>query len=128
MKGVLLIVEDTPQVAANLEIALEGLAEFRIVIAGSGAEALLVLEDGGQVAAMITDLEMPRMGGLELIGRVRADPRFAYLPVIAASGSADEEAAGKALAAGADAFFPKPYSPAELRVRLEQLLHEKKNS
>ncbi|MBM3815026.1 MAG: response regulator [Acidimicrobiia bacterium] len=115
MRGLVLIVEDSEQVAANLEIALEG---WQVAVTGSAEEALEVLRQG-EVRAVITDLDLPRMDGAELIRRLRRER--GDVPVIVTSGRA--EASAEEL--GADAFFGKPYSPAKVREELERLLHEK---
>lgn len=126
MPRLVLIVEDSPQVAANLEIALGTVPEVEVRVTGSGVEALGVLdgEPHGHVAAVITDLEMPRMNGFELIEKLRANPKFAHTPIIVSSGSSDPESPGRAHALGADAYFSKPYSPLALRRKLEQLIRE----
>ena len=56
------------------------------------------------------------------LSQVRAEPRFARLPILLISGDSDPLLAESALAQGADAFFPKPYSPSAVRKKLEQLL------
>jgi CheY-like chemotaxis protein len=126
MPRLVLIVEDSPQVAANLEIALTAVPEVEVRVAGSGVEALGVLdrEPRENVAAVITDLEMPRMDGFELIERLRANPKFAHTPIIVSSGSPDPDSPERARTLGADAYFAKPYSPVALRRKLEQLIRE----
>jgi CheY-like chemotaxis protein len=110
--------------AANLEIALLSIRDIEVAVAGSGFEALRLLDASpAPVAAVITDLEMPHMDGYELIERLRADRRWARVPIIVSSGSCDPDAPVRARRLGADAFFVKPYSPAELKSRLEELLH-----
>jgi CheY-like chemotaxis protein len=121
MGRLVLIVDDSPQCATNLEIALLGLSSIQVVIASSGVEALKLLPSG--VAAIITDLEMPCMDGFELIERVRADSRYARLPIIVLSGNTDPGVAERVRRLGANAFFLKPYSPAVVRNKLEQLLN-----
>ncbi len=123
----ILIVEDSPQMATNLEIALASLGGAEVRVADSGDAALQLLEapDCGSLAAVVTDLEMPVVDGYELIARLRANPRFASLPIIVSSGSVDPDAPGRAINAGANAYFAKPYSPAELRLKLETLLNER---
>lgn len=125
----ILIVEDSPQMAENLEIALMSVDETAIQVAPSGVEALRLLElpDQPPLAAVVTDLEMPQMDGYELIERLRAEPRYSRLPIIVSSGSVDPEAPRRALRAGADAYFAKPYSPVELRQKLVTLLKERGN-
>jgi len=125
MTRTVLIVEDSPQMASNLEIALLGVADLEVRIANSGAEALGVLQDSTPVAAVITDLEMPKMDGYELIAWLRAEPRYSRTPIIVSSGSTDPESPSRAIGLGADAYFAKPYSPAELRRKLEGLLRDK---
>lgn len=127
MSRMILIVEDSPQMAENLEIALMSVDETTVQVAPSGVEALQLLDLPGQLplAAVVTDLEMPRMNGYELIERLRAEPRYSRLPIIVSSGSVDPEAPRRALHAGADAYFAKPYSPVELRQKLITLLKER---
>ena len=120
MRGFILIVEDTPQVAANLEIALMPLGEVRV--AGNAEDALREA-NRGEVAAVVTDLELPAMSGYEFVERLRADTRFTQTPVVVASGSTDPGARQRSMQAGANAYFAKPYSPAELRRELERLLN-----
>ncbi len=79
----------------------------------------------GDIGALVTDLNMPRMDGFELIERVRAQVRYARLPIIVVSGDADPRTPDRLARLGVDAFFSKPYSPAEVRRKLEQLLNAK---
>ena len=125
MARVVLIVDDSPQSATNLEIALGGLPGIEVAVAATGRDALALLGDPGRpVAAMLTDLEMPRMDGFELIERVRSDSRWRQLPIIVISGATDPGASDRALRLGANAYFTKPYSPGEVRNQLERLLNE----
>ncbi len=125
MPRIVLIVEDSPEAAATLEIALTRVPGVEIVVRADGAEALAYLggSAAGGVAALVTDLDMPGMNGFELIERVRSDPRFPLLPIVVISGATDPAAHGRALASGASAFFAKPYSPGEVRTLLERLVH-----
>ena len=71
---------------------------------------------------MVTDLNLPSMDGFELIERVRSDSRTARLPIVVISGDSDPRTPARIYGLGADAFFGKPYSPAQVRQKLEQLL------
>lgn len=115
-----LVVEDVADCSATLEVALQAIAPVRI--AASAEEALLVLA-GCLVAALITDVHLPLMDGFELVSRVRSQPHFANLPILMISGDVDPETPRRALRIGADAFFPKPYSPSAVRQKLEELIH-----
>jgi CheY-like chemotaxis protein len=72
---------------------------------------------------MITDLRMPGMDGFELIERVRANAAMAAIPIIVVSADSARETQDRVRRLGANAFFVKPYSPAAVRQRLEELLH-----
>ncbi len=118
-----LIVEDAETCATTLEVAFLDIPGVTIASVASGQEALRLLRDEKcSVGALVTDLHMPRMDGFELIERVRADGRHAALPIIVISGDTDPHTPERILRIGADAYFGKPYSPAQVRRKLEQLL------
>ena len=77
---------------------------------------------GCDVAAIVTDLEMPRMNGYELIEILSRTPKWALTPIIVSSGSVDPDAPARARRLGANAYFAKPYSPMMLRKTLTNLL------
>lgn len=122
MARLVLIVEDSEACAETLQIALELIPRVEIRILHSAAAALESLLQNHEIVAIVTDLHMPNSDGFELIRRVRAEPRLARLPVLMISGDSDPRLPARALEHGADAFFPKPYSPAAVRKKLEQLL------
>jgi CheY-like chemotaxis protein len=118
-----LIVEDSESCAETLQIALESIPGLETRIAHSPHAALAALRDSpGEIAAIVTDLHLPQSDGFDLIRQLRAEPRFARLPILLISGDTDPLLPERALAIGADAFFPKPYSPSAVRKKLEQLL------
>ena len=123
----ILIVEDSETCAETLQIALETMPGLKPMVLQSLSAALAALRsDEYNIAALVTDLHMPRCpgleGGFELIRRLRAEDRYASLPVLLISGDSDPQLPERALAHGANAFFSKPYSPAAVRRKLEQLL------
>jgi CheY-like chemotaxis protein len=124
MGQLVIIVEDSQLEAPALEIALASIPGVTVRHALTGRAALDILEsaDGQSVRAILTDLDMPKMSGFELIRHVRANPRLTRLPIIVLSGDADPKTPGRTLELGADAFFAKPYSPVAVRKKLEELL------
>lgn len=92
----------------------------RVRVASSGAEALACLQDE-LPDAVLFDLTMPGMGGIELCQRIRAMPFGQGLPLLVLSGWDDDAARAAALAAGADDFILKPFDRRELRARLDRL-------
>ena len=122
----ILVVEDSENSAAMLEIALSGIPGVTVMLARSAQEALRILKETGTAfEAMVTDLNMPLMDGFELIRRVRADCRLAGLPVVVVSADTDPGTPERIRQMGVDAYFPKPFSPAAVRRKLEQLLDGK---
>jgi len=119
----ILIVEDNDTCAETLQIALETMPGLTTLVLRSPDAALAALRnENNDVAALVTDLNMPRQNGFELIRLLRAEARYTHLPVLLISGDTDPYLPQHALARGADAFFSKPYSPAAVRRKLEQLL------
>ena len=119
-----LIVEDSDNSAATMEMALLGIPGLSILRAPSGLEALRILQQpGSEVQAIITDLNMPRMDGFELIRQVREDGRMQAVPIIVVSADTDPSTPERVAQMKVDAFFAKPFSPAQVRRKLEQLLH-----
>lgn len=116
-----LVVEDAESCASTLEIALLALPRLAVTRVRTAEEALERLSDA-PFTALITDLQLPLMDGFSLIELVRRQPRHARMPVVVISGDSDPCAPERALRVGADAFFPKPYSPAEVRSKLEELI------
>ncbi len=118
-----LIVEDTESCATTLEIALLAIPNINVRVAPTARQALEWLASSGcGVCALVTDLHLPAMDGFQLIERVRADSRNARLPIIVLSGDTDPRTPERIYRLGANAYFVKPYSPAQVRQKVEQLL------
>ncbi len=124
MSKLVLIIEDSEACAETLQIALELIPGVEVRSIHTPRAAIAILNERvGEVAAIVTDFNLDLPGdGLDLIRQLRAEPRFAWLPILLISGDSDPLLSARALAQGADAFFPKPYSPAAVRKKLEQLL------
>ena len=119
-----LIVEDSENSAATLEIALLAIPGLSVRLASSALEALRILTgEGASVEAIVTDLNMPRMDGFELIRRVRENRNLSQTPIVVVSADSDPATPERVARLGVNAFFSKPYSPAEVRRKLEQLLN-----
>ena len=122
MEKRVLIVDDSDCSAETLEAALLVLPDVRILRAASGQEAWARIQ-AEPVSAIITDLNMPRMDGFELIERVRATAATTAIPIVVVSADSAPGVQEKARRLGANVFFVKPYSPAAVREIVEDLLH-----
>ena len=121
--GVILIVDDEETSVAALDVACSAIPDTEVLLFHSAVEAVRALRDGSpSVRAVITDIRMPRMDGFELIAFLRADPRYARVPIVVVSADSDPATPERGYRLGANAYFSKPYSPSEVRRKLEQLL------
>ena len=117
-----LIVEDAEDCATTLEIALSAIRNLHVRHAHSAESALMTLENE-PVAVLITDVHLPSMDGFELLTSIRRHPIHSRVPILVISGDADPATPRRALNLGANAFFGKPYSPAAVRQKIEELIH-----
>jgi two-component system chemotaxis response regulator CheY len=118
-----LIVEDSENSASLLEIAFLQIPGLEVLLASSAVEALRILHGPGPlVRVIVTDLNMPRMDGFEFIRRIRDDRALASMPIIVVSADTDPATPSRIAKLGVSAFFPKPYSPAQVTRKLEQIL------
>jgi len=121
MTRTILIVEDTQPGRDILEIALMQLPGIAIHSVATAEEALACIASH-EITAMVTDLNLPRMDGFQLIEAVRARPHGSDMPIMVISGDSDPRTLERLVILGASAYFPKPYSPAQVRQRLEELI------
>ena len=119
----MLVIEDSSDCAETLQIALETLPDIEVrVCLNERALWPMVEANPDRLAAVITDLHIMRSDGFDLIRKLRADQRFARLPILLISGDSDPRVPSLALSSGANAWFSKPYSPSAVRRKLEELL------
>lgn len=109
------------------EVVAEILTTFGYPVrkAFNAAQALDVLESLTPIL-IILDIMMPDVDGLTLVRRFRADPRLSKIPVIMSSAKYLVEDRTEAINAGASAYLTKPFSAAELRSSIVELLGERK--
>jgi two-component system, response regulator len=113
-----LLVEDNP---TDAELTVRALREHgfanRIRLARDGAEALEFLFGCGEKSSPVSrprlillDLRLPKVNGLEVLERVRADPRTRHMPVVVLSSSGEDPDLESASNLGANAYVVKPVS------------------
>lgn len=119
----LLVVEDSHSMRAYLTTLLESydIGDFEIVEASSGFEALKVLPHH-DFSAILTDINMPDINGLELVSFLKSHPQYQRIPILVISTEATEEDRKRAEALGAEAYLIKPFEPQTLADKLSKLL------
>jgi diguanylate cyclase (GGDEF)-like protein len=112
-----LAVDDSTLYRKLVEHSLSG-ERYTVVFAKNGRAALDLFAEH-QPAVVITDWDMPDIGGLELCGRIRRDFRGIHSHVILLTGNTDKAQVIEGLAAGADDYLTKPFHSGELVARVE---------
>ncbi len=115
--ALILLVEDEPQMRRFLRVALEG-SGYRYLEAGTGQEGL-ALAVQHRPEAILLDLGLPDMDGLDLVARLR---EWSRIPVIVISARGQETDKVAALDAGADDYLTKPFGTRELLARVRVAL------
>jgi two-component system response regulator MprA len=115
----ILVVDDERAVRESLRRALE-LEGYEVELAANGEEALERLEAEPEPDAVILDVLMPVVDGLEVCARLRR--RGSRLPVLMLTARAEVESRVEGLDAGADDYLTKPFALEELLARLRALL------
>jgi CheY-like chemotaxis protein len=112
-----LVVEDERHIARFLEFVLRK-AGYDVAVANDGEEALEIVERF-QPDAMLLDLVMPKLSGLEVLRTLRADKKYAELIIAVLTARSFGEMSAEILTAGANLHCEKPIAPSTL---LRQLL------
>ena len=119
----LLIVDDSNSMRTVVKkiVGLTGLQTNQILEADNGLKALDVL-GGNWIDAVILDINMPEMNGLELLQRMSEEPLMKNIPVVMMTTDASEAHMKTAFELGAKGFIRKPFVPEELRRMLLEVL------
>ncbi|TMG25849.1 MAG: response regulator transcription factor [Chloroflexi bacterium] len=116
-RGPILVVDDDAKILRLVRVYLER-EGFRVIEAQDGRAALAAISLAAP-ALVILDVMLPEVDGLAVLRAVRRTDRTPII-ILSALGSTDERISG--LAAGADDYLPKPFSPAELVLRVKRVL------
>jgi two-component system chemotaxis response regulator CheY len=120
-----LVVEDSKAIRSMIRVALEEAGGFFVAEAGNGFEALKALPMQ-RLDLIITDINMPDINGLELIGYVKSNPAYSAIPLVIVSTEKTEEDKKKGLALGAAGYVVKPFKKEELMTAVMNVLEGKR--
>ncbi len=116
----ILVADDSTTVLAMVSSRLER-AGFDVVTATRGDEALALARQLRPRAALL-DVEMPGLDGMEVARSIRSDPELAKTLIVLLTARDRPEDVEAGMAAGADAYLTKPFSPQELEATMDRLL------
>ena len=119
----IMIVDDSPVMRAFIRkaVGLTGLDVGEYCEAENGEVALNSLTERW-VDLVLTDINMPRMNGQELVRRLKSDELLRTIPVIVVSTDASQNRVQQMLDLGAQGYLTKPFLPAALRDEVERVL------
>lgn len=95
---------------------------YDVDVCSNGLEVLRYLQSGNIPDVIISDLNTPEMGGLELLTQLKSSEFFKDIPVLILSADEQSEMRINCLDAGADDYMIKPFNPRELEARLKVVL------
>jgi signal transduction histidine kinase/ligand-binding sensor domain-containing protein/DNA-binding response OmpR family regulator len=122
MKRNLLIVEDHYELRNFIREAFHD--SFRVLVAENGVEALEIIEKEFPIA-IISDVLMPEMDGIELCRKIKTNKSFCHIPVILLTSKESHESRIEGLETGADAYITKPFQINHLMVQLNNILENR---
>ncbi|MBK6683010.1 MAG: response regulator [Deltaproteobacteria bacterium] len=120
IKSRILIVDDSAAIRQQVLIVLSE-AGYDVVQAFDGVDGVASIATNYGIKLVLCDVDMPRMGGLELLQQVRQQPRTAALPVVMLAAEAEQQAVQRAKENGAQGWMIKPFRPEALVATVEKL-------
>jgi CheY-like chemotaxis protein len=120
MSATVLVVDDDPVIQKLLQVNFE-MEGYAVITAGDGVEGLERAQ-ADRPDIVVCDIMMPRMDGLEVARRLKADPNTASIPILLLSAKAQQADVAAGEATGADDYVTKPFDPLDLLQRVAGLL------
>jgi two-component system, chemotaxis family, chemotaxis protein CheY len=118
-----LVVDDSKVMRDMVVACLRARETLRFTHAGSGLEAIERLSLA-PFDLVVLDLNMPDIGGIEVVEFIRAQDKLRELPILVVTTRGDESSRERTLAAGANAFMTKPFTPEGILAQVDALLGE----
>lgn len=116
-----LAADDSRSMCAMHKAILSDL-EFEAFVAPNGQEAFDFIEQGEEFDIIITDMNMPVMDGLELVGKIRSTPGYEDVPIIMVTTESESSQQDLATKTGVTAFVTKPFKPDVLKEKINELV------
>ncbi len=120
----ILIADDDPVIRRLVASAVENLG-YEVISANDGGEAYRILQKDADFKAVIVDLMMPNLRGIDVIRYMRTEKRLMRIPAMIMTSETNSKLTAETLAAGAAIFLPKPFTRERLQTTLSMLLNRK---
>lgn len=120
MKKKVMIVDDS-RTARQQVVAVLGDAGYDVLEASDGVDALEQINQAGELAVIICDINMPRMNGLELLASLKQNQKSANVPVLMLTTDGRPGPIAQARSVGAKGWMVKPFKPDLLLAAVQKL-------
>lgn len=117
----ILIVDDSRTIRQQLRFTLEK-SGYTVVEAEDGLDGIAQLKSNLDTAAIISDVNMPNKGGLEMVEDIKKDPALAHVPVMMLTTEGAADLISKAKALGCKGWIVKPFKPDQLVIAMSKLV------
>lgn len=121
MAKTIFLIDDSATMLMSVKSTLE-MAGFKVETAEDGVKAMAKLTAGLKPDLIITDINMPNMGGIEFIKKARALPGFRFLPILTLTTESQQGRRDEGKQAGATGWLVKPVGGADLLKVIKQVL------
>jgi two-component system chemotaxis response regulator CheY len=121
MAKIIFLVDDSATMLMSVKNTLE-MAGYKVETAEDGVKAMVKLTAGLKPDLIITDINMPNMGGIELIKKARALPGFRFLPILTLTTESQQSRRDEGKQAGATGWLVKPVGGGDLLKVIKQVL------
>ena len=124
MESDVLVVDDSAAIRKILQRVLRqtGMAIRAVHEAGDGQEALEQLKNQPGIQLILTDINMPKMDGLQLLAAIKASAPWRDLPVVMITTEGGETKVGEAVKLGAAGYVRKPFTADQIKEKLAGIL------
>lgn len=120
-----LIADDDP-VMRHFLAAVVKQQQCEVVVASDGREAYRILQADSKFRAVILDISMPFLEGLDLVHYMRSEKRLMNIPIMIITAEENLKLMNDSFSAGATAFLPKAFTSEQLESAVRMLLHSQK--
>ena len=117
-----ILVVDDDSITRRLARAILDKLGYKVSEATDGLAAMESVSQGKQPALIVLDLDMPRLGGRDVLSKLKGSPATSGIPVVVLTGSEDEKAEAELMDDGADDYIRKPLEPARFTARIKAVL------
>jgi len=119
----ILIVDDEPSICEMLQMILNEHENYEAITAENGEKALEILKNSGDIDVVLSDIQMPKLNGMEILREIKAmDPT---IPVIMITGFPTIDVAIRCMKEGASDFITKPFKFDQIELILSRIIHER---